>query len=859
MGSVQARGFHFYSGDRKWLARGVTYGPFEGEGTDHPYPPPEQLHSDFAAMRQLGVNAVRLYAPPKDATLARIADEHELQLLIDIPWPKHLDVYDDPGRREMCLDMVRVGVERLRAWPAVLGIFLGNEIPPDLVRWHGARRVENLLRELYAEAKRLAPELLTGYANYPSTEYLDLGFFDFLGFNVYLHDADEFRRYLTRLRLLYPDLPILLSEIGLDSLRHGETAQAAMLETHLSLAYETGMAGAFVFSWTDEWHTGGFTIEDWGFGITDRQRRPKPAARAVDGVFRRAPRCATPERWPKVSVVVASYNGARTLRDCLLSLQDLHYPDYEVIVVDDGSTDATPQILGEFAWARVVRQDNRGLSAARNAGIAAATGEIVAFTDSDCRVDPDWLHHLVVVMETGGFAGAGGPNLTPPESGMMARAIALAPGHATHVLQSDREAEHVPGCNMAFRREILVAVNGFLPLFRKAGDDVDVIWRLQNLGHRIGFSPAAFVWHHRRSTFRAYLKQQAGYGEAEALLVAEHPERFNERGQSIWRGVIYAGREDAAPMVQRHVHYGVFGSAGYQCVYARPAGSLAHWIVSLEWWVLCLLLLLIGPWSATAWKMGAGGILVSLIVGALRARRRVQYENLPARCGLLAWFLWVVQPLVRGGARYWFRWRVGGKPEALPQTTGSRALALRPHFGRSRVLAFWGERTPDRLAVLNCIARRMSSLRWFYQANSAWEPWDLTLVVSWWFKARLTTAEEDHGRQRRLLRVRLRLVPTALLWLCIGAALLLCGALAFHDTVLARLLLVAGLAALWWSYRRALRGRGQLEDLVVEVLKETGYANMDARLEESRTLPVVRERKPGPATPAAPMAREREG
>ena len=111
-----------------------------------------------------------------------------------------------------------------------------------------------------------------------------------------------------------------------------------------------------------------------------------------------------------VSIVVCSYNGARTLRDCLGSLQHLHYPDYEVIFIDDGSKDNTQEIMKEFPRVRNIVQVNRGLSAARNAGIAAAKGEVVAFTDSDCMVDRDWLYFLVHTLLSADFAAVGGPN-----------------------------------------------------------------------------------------------------------------------------------------------------------------------------------------------------------------------------------------------------------------------------------------------------------------------------------------------------------------------------------------------------------------------------------------------------------------
>src|SRR5262249_31909199 len=155
-----------------------------------------------------------------------------------------------------------------------------------------------------------------------------------------------------------------------------------------------------------------------------------------------------------------------------------------------------------------------GLSVARNVGLAAATGAVIAYTDSDCYADRDWLTHLAYQLQATGADAVGGPNLAPPD-GWAAGCVGAAPGQPTHVLESDQVAQHIPGCNMAFRREALERVNGFDPQYRKAGDDVDVCWRLQQAGGWITFAPGAFVWHHRRQTPRTYLRQQAGYGEAE--------------------------------------------------------------------------------------------------------------------------------------------------------------------------------------------------------------------------------------------------------------------------------------------------------------------------------------------------------
>jgi hypothetical protein len=135
----------------------------------------------------------------------------------------------------------------------------------------------------------------------------------------------------------------------------------------------------------------------------------------------------------------------------------------------------------------------------------AATGEIIAYTDDDTRADPQWLSYLAVVFMRTDHAGVGGPNIAPPGDGFVADAVTNAPGGPIHVLLSDREAEHIPGCNMAFRKVCLRELGGFDPQFRAAGDDVDVCWRLQARGWTLGFCPAAMVWHHRRTSVRLNL------------------------------------------------------------------------------------------------------------------------------------------------------------------------------------------------------------------------------------------------------------------------------------------------------------------------------------------------------------------
>jgi glycosyltransferase involved in cell wall biosynthesis len=265
-----------------------------------------------------------------------------------------------------------------------------------------------------------------------------------------------------------------------------------------------------------------------------------------------------------------------------------------VIFIDDGSTDNTQEILRNFPWVRNIQQKNMGLSHARNVGMNAARGEVVVYTDSDCEADEDWLYYLALSLVRSGHAGIGGPNLIPDEGSWIADCVGLSPGGPTHVMIDDRQAEHVPGCNMAFYTKILKQINGFDSQFRKAGDDVDVIWRIQNLGQSIGFSPSAQVWHYRRNTIKAYLKQQRGYGEAEALLKYKHPDHFNSLGASHWRGKIYGGDQIGVKVGGDVIYHGTFGTGLFQTIYRRPASVVAMMMMSIEWHLLTAFTLILG-------------------------------------------------------------------------------------------------------------------------------------------------------------------------------------------------------------------------------------------------------------------------
>jgi GT2 family glycosyltransferase len=628
---VSTAGKFFQSGGEKYWLRGVTYGTFrpDADGCDYRR---EAVECDFRQMAAHGINTVRVYTVPPRWMLDSAA-AHGLRLLVGLPWEQHLAFLDEPGRADAILRRMDEEVRGCAGHPAVFAYAVGNEIPATIVRWYGAARIERWIERLCNVVRKADPGALVTYVNYPSTEYLQLPFLDFLAFNVYLERPEQFSAYLARLQNLAGDRPLVLAEIGLDSQRNGLPAQAESLDWQLERSFAGGCAGVFVYAWTDEWYRGGNEIDDWDFGIVTRQREPKPALQAVERRFEAVPFPGS-VRWPHITVVICTFNGARTLADCLAGLAGVRYPNFDVILVDDGSTDDTVEIASQFP-VRVISTPNRGLSAARTLGAEQARGEIVAYLDDDARPDPDWLSYLGWAFLTTEHAVIGGPNIAPDGDGPIAFCVAHAPGGPVHVLETDELAEHVPGCNLAVRRERLQEIGGFDPRFRAAGDDVDFCWRIQARGWTVGFAPGAMVWHHRRNSLKAYWKQQRGYGKAEALLEAKWPERYNALGHVYWSGRLYGnGWTRALGSRAGRIYHGVWGQAPFQALYQNQPSLMAMLPLMPEWWLAVGFLLVVTVLGLLWTPLLLAAPFLAVAVGVPLAQSWLSTRDLPYPRGL---------------------------------------------------------------------------------------------------------------------------------------------------------------------------------------------------------------------------------
>ncbi|MDQ6622046.1 MAG: glycosyltransferase [Verrucomicrobiota bacterium] len=767
----------FFEGETKFFVKGVTYGPFRPDPEDNYLGTPERLDRDLTLMREMGLNLLRIYHPPPLWFLDRCAAAG-MRVLITLPWAKHVEFLRQKKARDAIVVAVRASVAEHAGHPAIFGYLVGNEISSPMIRWLGVRRVTEFIEHLIRVARAENPAVLYSYASFPPTEFLLPQNVDFFCFNVYLHNQRDFERYVLRLQNLAEDRPLVLGEFGMDTIRHTQDEQAEMLAWHVDSAVKCGLAGTVFFAWTDEWFTGGEEITDWAFGLVTQERTPKKSYFALrDKLGGDRAGVARPPlpRTPLVSVIVCSYNAAKTLEACLHSLGKIDYPAYEVILVDDGSTDETPQIAARFPEVRYVRQTNHGLSHARNTGASVARGEIFAYTDSDCMPDVDWLYHLVSVLLSGNYAGVGGPNVSPPAQNWIQACVAAAPGGPSHVLLTDTVAEHIPGCNMAWWRWAFESVGGFDIEYHKAGDDVDFCWRVQQAGYEIGFSATAIVWHYRRFTIGAFRRQQEGYGEAESMLRFKHLIFFGPTGSAKWRGQIYGTPRFSWFINRPVIYHGTFGEGFFQSIYPTPQSEIAGYLSSVEWFAATVFLIGLGiflPEVRIVPYLMFGGMLCVALSYMLRARIEPKFDTSAAR--LLVMFLAFAQPLVRGWSRYftWLQFKrtpraVIATHELLPAGSESR--------GWLRRRSYWSDDGKDRHQLLTAIFALLEEEGWRYSTDTGWNEWDIHIYGNFWWSVTLQTVTEYHGGPKCLTRVAVcnRFVATTVIINLVILALLI--------------------------------------------------------------------------------------
>ena len=679
-----------------------------------------------------------------------------LQALVELAL-KPEDLLQPARARESAARIVHI-INTWRNHPSLIGYLIDCPIAPDQLRLLGVERLRRALDRIIRQIHSRDSRALVALKHRPSTIALATRAEDFLYAEVGGFTPAELAPFVVALHNLAMARPVVIE------FPQAVAGQGPEQDELVSTAFGVGAAGVVAPPVAPP------AAADW---LAMRPIRADEASPFLSLNGTCPPR---PSRTPMVSVVICAYNAERTMLPCLESLRRLKYPHYEIVIVDDGSRDRTADIAMEFPEFRLIRQPNKGLSVARNVGMHAARGEIIAYTDSDCVVDPDWLTLMVRAMVDGGFDGCGGPNYAPHEEGRVEGCVAAAPGAPCHVLVDDDRAEHLAGCNMVFTKAALVAVGGFDAQFTSAGDDVDICWRLLDAGFTLGYCPAAFVWHFRRNTVKGYYGQQRGYGRAEAALYLKYPGRFNALGQIKWRGTIPGLAATVPGAVRRRIGW-TRPDSGAQTVGEEIPGILSFLPQTLEW-NLVFAAAAVFSWCAGFTILPALAMLSLGLIWALHYAWQAPLEKCHDSLGsrlFVACLAWS-GPMVRT----WTRWKTRMRTVSIGKEIQPRQRPALRLFGRNLHLSYWNEAWTTRESLLERLTQRFSRDGLAVTQDPGWNDYDIEVRPDPWTRLHFKTADEEHegARLKNHVAVRVRLSRLSLMGLAITAgATVACGAL----------------------------------------------------------------------------------
>ncbi len=240
-----------------------------------------------------------------------------------------------------------------------------------------------------------------------------------------------------------------------------------------------------------------------------------------------------PAEYPFVSIIIPVRNRPAQVEECLRSLLELEYPPekMEIIVVDDASTDRTPQAVAAFPVELITLEKNSQASFCRNLAAKKAQGDILAFIDSDCLADSLWLRELVPAFKDPSLSALGGVVDSYYLDSSLDRyeqvKSSLIIGQRSRRSSANENFFYVPSCNLLVRSDVFTALHGFKEeMF--VGEDVDFCWRLQDAGHHVEFRPLGRIYHKHRNALKAFSSRRFDYGTSEPMLQQRHPKRYKQ-------------------------------------------------------------------------------------------------------------------------------------------------------------------------------------------------------------------------------------------------------------------------------------------------------------------------------------------
>jgi GT2 family glycosyltransferase len=227
-----------------------------------------------------------------------------------------------------------------------------------------------------------------------------------------------------------------------------------------------------------------------------------------------------------VSIIIPTFNGASRIGNCLDALlcQTVE-PDAEILVINDGSTDGTEEVVARYSGVRLITQSNAGPAAARNRGALEARGTIILFTDDDCEPTPEWLAAMIEPFKDPDVAGAKGIYRTRQRS-LAARFVQIEYEDKYRRMSDLPQIDFIDTYSAGFRRNRFLEINGYDTSFPVAcAEDVELSYRMSARGWTMRFVPAAIVYHTHPDTLWRYLNKKYKFAFWRVLAVRKNPNK----------------------------------------------------------------------------------------------------------------------------------------------------------------------------------------------------------------------------------------------------------------------------------------------------------------------------------------------